>query len=53
MEILDEFKEYLDNEYLANGEQNTMKAYYSDIKQFLNFLKNILEKQLQISKGFM
>lgn len=46
MEILDEFKKYLDNKYPIDGEQNTIKSYYSDIKQFLNFLKNILEKQL-------
>lgn len=39
MEILDEFKKYLDNKYPIDGEQNTIKSYYSDIKQFLNFFE--------------
>lgn len=39
MEILDEFKKYLDNKYPIDGEQNTTKSYYSDIKQFLGFFE--------------
>ena len=34
--ILKEFEKYLDENYDADGEKNTIKAYYSDIKQFLN-----------------
>ena len=37
--ILKEFEKYLDENYDADGEKNTIKAYYSDIKQFLNFFK--------------
>lgn len=39
MDILDEFKKYLDNKYPIDGEQNTIKSYYSDVKQFLTFFE--------------
>ena len=39
MEILEQFKEYLIENYDTEGEQNTIKAYLSDVKQFLMFFK--------------
>lgn len=39
MDILYEFEKYLSDNYEDNGEKNTIKAYLSDIKQFLKFFK--------------
>lgn len=39
MEILNEFEKYLNENYEDTGEKNTIKGYYSDIKQFLTFFK--------------
>lgn len=39
MDILYEFEKYLSDNYEDNGEKNTIKAYFSDIKQFLKFFK--------------
>lgn len=39
MDILKDFKDYLKENYSTDGEQNTIKSYYSDIKQFLNFFE--------------
>lgn len=39
MEILKEFKKYLEELYNNDGEQNTIKAYYADIEQFMSFFK--------------
>ena len=40
MEILEQFKEYLIENYDTEGEQNTIKAYLSDVKQFLIFFRD-------------
>lgn len=39
MNILNKFKNYLLENYNDDGEQNTIKAYMSDIKQFIKFFK--------------
>ena len=40
MEILIEFEKYLKENYDVDGEQNTIKSYLSDIKQFILFFKD-------------
>ena len=39
MDILEKFKEYLEENYDTSGEQNTIKNYMSDIEQFLTYFK--------------
>ena len=39
MEILIEFEKYLKENYDVDGEQNTIKSYLSDIRQFILFFK--------------
>ena len=40
-QIFLEFKKYLENNYSNNfqGENNTLKAYTSDVKQFINYFE--------------
>ena len=40
MEVIEEFEKYLKSIYSNDGEQNTIKSYISDIKQFINFFSN-------------
>ncbi len=40
MNILEEFEEYLKESYDISGEQNTIKSYLIDIKQFITYFKN-------------
>ena len=37
MDILNEFKEYLEKNYDAVGERNTIEAYLRDVKQFITY----------------
>ena len=46
MNILNEFKKYLEENYNSEGEKNTIKGYYSDIKQFLNFFKEYYDEDI-------
>ena len=46
MNILDEFENYLTENYNFEGEKNTIKGYYSDIKQFLNFFKEYYNEDI-------
>lgn len=39
MDILKAFREYLEENYDTVGERNTIKAYMTDINQFLNYFK--------------
>lgn len=39
MDIINEFENYLKDNYDSNGNQNTIKSYISDVKQFLNFFE--------------
>ena len=44
-QIFLEFKKYLENNYSNNfqGENNTLKAYTSDVKQFINYFEQKLD----------
>ena len=46
MDILSEFKKYLEENYSSDGERNTIKGYYSDIKQFLSFFKEYYDEDI-------
>ena len=39
MDILNEFKEYLEKNYDTVGERNTIEAYLRDVKQFITYFK--------------
>lgn len=39
MEILEEFKKYLEKNYDTSGEQNTIKSYYNDMLQFFTYFR--------------
>ena len=52
MEILNEFEKYLMDNYEVNGDQNTIKSYLSDIKQFLTFFEDYFgESIIDFSKA--
>lgn len=39
MEILEQFKKYLEENYDTSGERNTINAYMKDVEQFLKYFK--------------
>lgn len=52
MDILKEFKEYLEENYDTSGKQNTIKNYMSDIEQFLNYFEEEFgEKIIDFSRA--
>lgn len=46
MDILEKFKEYLEENYDTSGDQNTIKNYMSDVKQFLNYFKKQFDEEI-------
>ena len=46
MDIMKLFKDYLEENYNLEGERNTIKAYYSDVNQFINFFKDHFGEQI-------
>lgn len=52
LEILKQFEEYLKDNYNTDGNQNTIKSYLSDIKQFIKFFDvHFGEKIVDFSKA--
>ena len=50
--ILEKFKNYLDDKYSSDEEQNTQKSYLSDIKLFLKYFEDEFgEKIVSFSRG--
>ena len=43
MEVLKEFEEYLKENYETNENQNTIRAYMTDVKQFIKFFDEYFE----------
>ena len=50
MEVLKEFEEYLKENYETNENQNTIRAYMTDVKQFIKFL-TIEKVEIKVSKN--
>lgn len=52
MSILEKFKIYLEENYDTSGDQNTIKNYMRDVKQFLNYFEEKFdEKIIDFSKA--
>ena len=46
MEILKEFKKYLEENYDCSGRDNTILAYMTDVNQFLKYFKEKFEEDI-------
>lgn len=46
MEVLKEFEEYLKENYETNENQNTIRAYMTDVKQFIKFFDEYFEEKI-------